>query len=37
MLINGYEATLILSSQAHAKPNKKEMLGTFVIARRLNT
>ena len=29
MLINNYEATLILS-QAHAKPNKKEILGAFV-------
>ena len=30
MLINNHEAALI-SSQAHAKPNKEEMLGAFVI------
>ena len=32
MLINSHEATLI-SSQAHAKPNKEEILGAFVIER----
>ena len=30
MLINNEKATL-MSSQAHAKPNKKEILGAFVI------
>ena len=28
--MNNYKATLILS-QAHARPNKKEILSTFVI------
>ena len=31
MLINNHRAALI-SSQAHAKPNKKGILGAFVIA-----
>ena len=35
ILINSHEAALI-SSQAHAKPNKKEMLGAFVIDRAYN-
>ena len=29
ILINSYKATLLLS-QAHAKPNKKEILNAFV-------
>ena len=31
ILINNYKATLISLSQVHAKSNKKEILGTFVI------
>ena len=33
MLINNHRATLISSSQSHAKLNKKEMLSTFVTVR----
>ena len=32
--MNNYKAALMLS-QAHAKPNKKGILGTFVTYRRL--
>ena len=31
MLMNNHEATLMPPSQAHAKPNEEEILGTLVI------
>ena len=36
MLMNNHEATL-MPSQAHAKPNKKEILSAFVTSLSLNS